>query len=208
VVDDERVGELDDEDVSVIYRPFLQDPWTKLNLVVRTAGEPDSVVNAVRGEAQALDPNLALYAVATMERLIAERPSTFLRRYPALLMTVFAAIALALAAVGIYGVISYSVTQRTQELGIRMALGAQRRDLLKLVLGQGLRLASLGVACGLALALALTRLMRSLLFGVSATDPLTFSAVAALLAGVTLLASYIPALRATKVDPIVALRCE
>src|SRR5262245_28372661 len=208
VVDDERVGELDDEDVSVIYRPFLQDPWTKLNLVVRTAGEPDSVVNAVRDEAQALDPNLALYAVATMERLIAERPSTFLRRYPALLMTVFAAIALALAAVGIYGVISYSVTQRTQELGIRMALGAQRRDLLKLVFWQGLRLASLGVASGLAVALALTRLMQGLLFGVGATDPLIFGLAAGLLLAVALLACYLPARRATRLDPLAALHCE
>jgi putative ABC transport system permease protein len=208
VVDDERVGELDEEDQSVIYRPFLQDAWTKLNLVVRTAGEPDGVVNAVRGEAQALDPNLALYAVATMERLIAERPSTFLRRYPALLMAVFAAIALALAAVGIYGVISYSVTQRTQELGIRMALGARRRDLLKLVLRQGLRLALLGVASGLAVALALTRLMRSLLFGVSATDPLIFGLATGLLVAVALLACYLPARRATRLDPLAALRCE
>jgi predicted permease len=208
VVDDERVGELDEEDMSVIYRPSLQDPWTKLNLVIRTAGEPDSVVNAVRGEAQTLDPNLALYAVATMGQLIAERPSTFLRRYPALLMAVFAAIALALAAVGIYGVISYSVTQRTKEFGIRMALGARRRDLLKLVLGQGLRLASLGVAGGLAVALALTRLMQGLLFGVNATDPLIFGLAAGLLVAVALLACYLPARRATRLDPLAALRCE
>jgi putative ABC transport system permease protein len=208
VVDDERAGELDEEAMSVIYRPFQQDPWTKLNLVVRTAGEPDSVVNALRGETQALDPNLALYAVATMEQLIAERPSTFMRRYPALLMVVFATIAMALAAVGIYGVISYSVAQRTQELGIRMALGARRSDLLKLVLWQGLRLASLGVASGLAVALALTRLMRGLLFGVSATDPLIFGLATGLLLAVALLACYLPARRATRLDPLAALRCE
>jgi len=123
-------------------------------------------------------------------------------------MVVFATIAMALAAVGIYGVISYSVTQRTQELGIRMALGARRRDLLKLVLWQGLRLASLGVASGLAMALALTRLMQGLLFGVGATDPLIFGLATGLLALVALLACYLPARRATRLDPLAALRCE
>jgi putative ABC transport system permease protein len=208
VADDERAGELDEDAVSVVYRPFLQEPWTKLNLVVRTAGDPSSIVNAVRGEVQALDPNLALYSVATMEQLIAERPSTFLRRYPALLMSVFAALALTLAGIGLYGVISYSVNQRRHEIGIRMALGAERRDVLKLIIGQGMMLTLIGVASGLAAALALTRLMQSLLFDVSATDPLTFIIVSALLAGVTLLACWIPARRATKVDPLAALRCE
>ena len=208
VVDDERVGELDEEAVSVVYRPYLQDPWTKVNLVVRTAGDPGGAVNAVRGEVQALDQNLALYAVATMEQLIAEQPATFLRRYPALLLTAFAALALVLAAVGIYGILSYAVRLRAHELGIRLALGAQRADLFKLVLGQGLWLTLLGIASGLAVALALTRLMRSLLFDVSATDPLIFAGIALLLLLVALLACYIPARRATKVDPLVALRCE
>jgi putative ABC transport system permease protein len=179
-----------------------------MNLVVRTAGDPASIVNAVRGEVQALDPNLALYSVATMEQLIAERPSTFLRRYPALLMAVFAAIALTLAAVGIYGVISYAVTQRTHEIGIRMALGAERRDVLRLVIGQGMRLVLVGAAGGVLAALALTRLLRGLLFGVSATDPLTFIVVTALLALVALLACYVPARRAAKLDAMVALRYE
>ncbi|HVG19637.1 MAG TPA: ABC transporter permease [Blastocatellia bacterium] len=208
VVDDERVGELDEEATAVVYRPYLQDPWTKLNLVVRTAGDPVSIVNAVRGEVQAIDQDLALYSVATMEQLIAERPSTFLRRYPALLMAVFAAIALILAAIGIYGIISYSVNQRTHEIGVRMALGAQPRDVLRLIIGQGMVLILFGVAGGVAAALALTRLMHSLLFGVSATDPLTFILVTALLALVALLACYIPARRATKVDPMIALRYE
>ncbi len=208
VVDDERVGELDEEAEAVVYHPYLQEPWTRLNLVVRTAGDPVSVVNAVRGEVQALDQNLALYSVATMEQLIAERPSTFLRRYPALLMAVFAAIALILAAIGIYGVVSYSVTQRTHEIGVRMALGAQRGDVLRLIIGQGMVLMLSGVACGVMAALALTRLMDSLLFGVSATDPLTFIVVTALLLLVALLACYIPARRATKLDPMLALRYE
>ncbi|HEV2913008.1 MAG TPA: ABC transporter permease [Pyrinomonadaceae bacterium] len=209
VVDDERVGELDEEAAAaVVYHPFLQEPWTKLNLVVRTAGDPTSIVNAVRGEVHAIDPDLALYSVATMEQLIAERPSTFLRRYPALLMALFAAIALILAAIGIYGVISYSVNQRTHEIGVRMALGAQAGDVLRLIIGQGMVLILFGVAGGVAAALALTRLMRSLLFSVSATDPLTFILVTALLVLVALLACYIPARRATKVDPMTALRYE
>ncbi len=208
VVDDERVGELDEESVSVVYRPYLQDPWTKLNLVVRTVGDPGDIASAVRGEVRLLDQNLALYDVAPMEQLIAERPATFLRRYPALLLAVFAALALVLAVVGIYGVISQTVSQRTQELGIRMALGAGRREVFKLIIGQALRLMLLGVASGLAAALALTRLLQSLLFGVSATDPLIFGLVTGLLLLAAVLAGYLPARRATKVDPLLALRCE
>jgi putative ABC transport system permease protein len=175
---------------------------------MRTAGDPSNFVHAVRGEVQALDPNLALYSVATMEQLIAERPATFLRRYPALLLGLFAALAMILAAVGIYGVISYSVKQRTHEIGIRMALGAERRDVLKLIVGQGIVLTLCGVAGGLMAALVLTRMMQGLLFNVNANDPLTFITVSALIAVVALLACYIPARRATKVDPMIALRCE
>jgi putative ABC transport system permease protein len=205
------VGELDQEAASVAYRPFLQTPWTRLNLAVRTAGEPGSIANAVRGEVQALDPNLALYSVATMEQRIAERPATFMRRYPALLMAVFAALALSLAAVGIYGVVSYSVKQRTHEIAIRLALGAQSRDVLRLVIGQGMRLAAAGVVIGLALALALAKLMTgfsALLYGVRATDSTTFALIALLLLAVALLACYVPARRTTQVDPLTALRSE
>jgi putative ABC transport system permease protein len=131
-----------------------------------------------------------------------------MRRYPALLISLFAGLALVLAAVGIYGVISYTVSQQTHEIGVRMALGAQQRDVLRLVLSRGVKLALIGIGIGLAMALAVTRLMQGLLFGVSATDSVTFATVAALLFVVALLACLIPARRATRVDPLVALRYE
>jgi putative ABC transport system permease protein len=145
-------------------------------------------------------------AVATMDQLLADSLSR--SRFTMLLLGIFAAVALLLAAVGIYGLIAYSVTQRAQELGIRIALGAERHDVLRLVLAQGTRLTLLGVAIGVLAAIAFSRLLSTLLFGVSATDPLTFAGVAALLAVVALAACFIPARRATKVDPMVALRYE
>lgn len=208
MVDDERVGALDEEPAPVAYRPYLQSPWARIALVARTSAEPETIINAVRSETRALDPDLALYEVMTMERLIADTPSIFMRRYPALLLTCFAALALSLAAIGIYGVISYSVNQRTREIGLRMALGAQTGDVLKLVLKQGMALILTGVALGLVAALALTRLMRSLLFGIGATDPQTFIGIALLLVLVALIACWIPARRAARVDPMIALRCE
>ena len=208
VVDDERVGQLDEAPVSVVYRPYLQDPWTKLNLVVRTTDEPYSVVNAVRSEVQTLDPNLAIFSVATMEQIIAVQPATFLRRYPALLLGLFAAVALILAAVGIYGVISCSVSQRTHEIGVRMALGARPTDVLRSVVGEGMKLTLIGVAVGLIASLLLTRLLASLLFEVSATDPLMFVLISLLLSLVALVACWRPAWRATKVDPLTALRSD
>jgi predicted permease len=208
VVDDERVGALDEESASVVYRPYVQEPWTKLNLVVRTPADPQSIVNAVRGEVRALDQDLAIYSVTTMEQLIDDTQSVFLRRYPALLMAVFAAIALILATVGIYGVISYSVSQRTHEIGIRMALGAPRRKVLIMVLGDGMAKVLAGIALGLAGALVLTRVMSNLLFEVTPTDPMTFVSISLLLTVVALLACWIPARRATRVDPMAALRDE
>jgi putative ABC transport system permease protein len=208
VVGDEKVTGLDSATTPVVYGPFLQDPTRTINLVVRTTSDPAGVAASVRGEIRALDADLAVFAVRTMEQLINNSPSTFLRRYPAFLIGVFAAVAMLLAMVGIYGVISYSVTQRTHEIGVRMALGAQRSDIFKMILGQGLVLTFVGVVAGLLAALVLTRFLSSLLFGVTATDPLTYLAVSLPLILIALLASYIPARKATKVDPMVALRYE
>jgi ABC-type antimicrobial peptide transport system permease subunit len=153
-----------------------------------------------------LDPDLPVTNVRSMEQLI--EASTGQRRFAMLLLGLFSGIALLLASVGLYGVMSYTVTQRAPELGVRMALGAGARDVLGLVLGQGMRLALLGVGIGLVAALAVTRLLRSMLFGVSATDPATYVGISLLLLGVTLVACWLPARRATRVDPVVVLRAD
>jgi putative ABC transport system permease protein len=189
-----------------VYFPLLQRPNNNLSLAVRTAAEPANLTATIRQELQKLDPNLPVYNVMTMAQQVARQ--TTQARFSAWLLGIFGALALALAAVGIYGVMSYLVTQHTREIGIRMALGAQARDVLKLVVGQGLALTLIGVGVGLIGALALTRLMKTLLFGVSATDPLTFAVIALLLVSIALLACWIPARRATKVDPVIALQCE
>jgi putative ABC transport system permease protein len=174
--------------------------------VVRAPLNTPNLLPAIREQIWALDKDMPIAKVATMDRLLAE--SVAQPRFRTLLLGIFAAVALVLASVGIYGVISYSVTQRTHEIGIRMALGAQARDVIKLVIRQGIALAFIGVAIGLAASFALTRLMETLLFEVSTTDRATFAGVAALLVAVAVLACWIPARRASLVDPMVALRRE
>ena len=208
-----RQNGLDEEGRPGIYRPWTQinprwaaDYTRAMDLIVKASVEPTRLVAAIRGEVQAVDKDQPLGNVRTLEALVAE--SVAPRRFSLLLVSVFAGVALLLGAVGLYGVLSYVVTQRAREIGIRMALGAQRSDVLKLILAQGMTLALTGVAAGMAAAFALTRLMSGLLFGVSATDPLTFMLIALLLLVVALVACYLPARRATRVDPLIALRYE
>jgi putative ABC transport system permease protein len=179
---------------------------TRQNFIVRAEGDPSLIAGAVRAAVREADPALPIFGMQTMSDTVAD--SLARPRFLSLLLGAFSVISLAMAAVGIYGVMSYSVSRRTQEIGVRMALGARSSDVLMMVLGQGTKLAAIGVAIGLAGAFLLTRVMSTLLFEVSVTDPATFAAVVALLAIVTLLACYIPARRATKVDPMIALRCE
>lgn len=189
-----------------VYFPLLQRPNNNLSLAVRTAAEPTNLTAAIRQELQKLDPNLPVFGVTTMAQQVARQ--TTQARCTTWLLSIFGAVALLLSAVGIYSVMAYAVEQRKHEVGIRLALGARVGDVLKLVLKQGMRLALLGVAVGLGAALALTQLMKGLLFGVAAVDPLTYTGIALLLTTVALLACLIPAWRATKVDPMIALRHE
>lgn len=177
-----------------------------MKLAVRTSSDPLGFAPALRRAVMELDGEQPVSAVASMEQNLADSVAT--KRFSTTLLGIFAVLALLLATIGIYGVISFSVTRRTHEIGVRMALGARRADVLRMVVGQGTLLALIGVAIGLAAALALTRFIGSLLYGVQATDPLVFLGVSLLLTAVAALASYLPARRAARVDPMVALRYE
>lgn len=206
VVGEARYGSLGDKPSPHVYLPYTQMTWGGMTLFVRSGLDPAALTPAIRREVQAIDPDQSLYDVKMLGESLSE--SVAPRRHASALLGGFAALALVLAAVGLYGVMAYSVAQRTHELGVRVALGARSADVLKMVLGQGMLLVLIGTVVGLAAAAALTRLIESLLFGVSPTDPATFMVIVLLLVLVSLLACYIPARRATRVDPLTALRYE
>ena len=206
VVGDVRNRSLNAEARPAYYVPQTQIPFSQMVMVVKTDHDPHSLVSMATKDVGAMDPDLPLFDVKTMEEYLSA--SVAAPRFNTTLLSIFAGVALVLTMVGLYGVMSYSVAQRTNEIGIRMALGAQGRDVLMMIVKQGSKLILFGLAIGLAAAYAVTRLLASLLFGVTAKDPFTFAAVATLLAMVALLACYLPAWRATKVDPMEALRCE
>lgn len=189
-----------------VYVPFRQSPTSGMQFIVKSAADPTALTSAIRGVVASIDKDQPIFAISTMNDLVSNSIST--RRITLILLGLFSALALILAAIGIYGVISYSVAQRTHEIGVRMALGARRGDVMRMVLKQGVTISLAGVVVGLAVSIGLARLMSSLLFSVSANDPLTFAGVALLLMAVAILACYVPARRATKVDPMVALRWE
>jgi len=189
------------------YAPYAQLPITKsLTLALRTESDPRGLISAVRAEVQLLDKELPVFEIKTLDQHFNAAVAS--PRFHALLLAIFAGVALILTMIGLYGVMAHAVAQRTHEIGIRQALGAQGSDVLRLVVRQGMKLTLIGMLLGVSGALALTRLMETMLFGVSATDPLTFAGVALLLALVALVACWIPARRATKVDPMIALRCD
>jgi putative ABC transport system permease protein len=206
-VGDARRRSLAAEAEPEFYVPFQQAGQRRMNLVVRAgAGDPLALTTSLRGAVAELDKEQLIWQTRTLDQLVSA--SVAGRRFNMTLLGLFAAVAMLLAALGLYGVMAYTVTRRTHEIGVRMALGARGSDVLRMVVGQGMKLAAAGVLLGLAAAFALTRVLASLLYGVSTTDPLTYAGLAALLGTVAFLASYLPARRATKVDPMEALRYE
>ena len=206
VAEDVKHVRVEDPVEPTLYLPYTQRPESPSLLIVRAGGDRGALVRAVRREVYALDRNAPVYGVKSMAERAREATSRV--RFVALLLAVFAGVAVVLSAVGVYGVMSYTVAQRTHEIGVRMALGARPGDVLRLIVGQGMLLALAGVVLGLAAAFALTRVIRGMLYEVSATDPATFVAVSALLVIVSLASCLVPARRVTKVDPLIALRVE
>ena len=204
VVANTVVNQIGEDPQPVAYLPMTQGYSPFATVQVRTTGKPEAVIATVRGEVQSLAPNLAITNVQTIHEIMSQ--ALWAPRMGAALLTLFGVLALVLAGVGVYGVLSYSVNQQRQEIGIRRALGAQEGHVLRLVVGQGLRLAVVGLVVGLVLAALFTRMLASLLFGVSSTDPWTFLSVTTVLALVAVIACYVPARRAIQVDPLVALR--
>jgi putative ABC transport system permease protein len=206
VVSDVKHSSLDTESGLEMYVPYTQKPFNFMGLVVRTTGDPIRMAPAVRGEILSIDRSQPVYDVKSMSQIVGASVSQ--PRLYTLLLGIFATLAVVLAAVGIYGVMSYSVTQRSHEIGIRMALGADRSDILKMVVGNGMLLAAIGMAVGLGAAFIAARVLESLLFGVGIRDVTTFISVPLLLAAIAFLSCFIPARRATRIDPMVALRYE
>ena len=206
IVGDVKFGALDAPTPPEVYLPHAQHPVSDLTLAVQTTSEPLSAVPTARALLAAMDRELPMADVRTMNDLIGQ--SIAERRFVMLLLAAFAALAVLLAAIGIYGVLAYIVTQRVQEIGVRLAIGASPRDVVRLFVREGAVLTAIGLACGLAGALAAARALTSLLFGVDATDPSTFASVAVALAAVAFVASYVPARRAARVDPMTALRTD
>ncbi len=206
VVGDVHLSALNQDPGPAMYFTAWSGPWPSMDVVIRTAGDPLLSLQAVRQRLHELDAELPMANVRSMDQWLSA--SAAQPRLNAWLVAAFACVALALAAIGVYGVLSYSVTQRTREIGLRMALGAERSSVLRLVVREGMAVAVVGIAAGLVGALAVSRVLGSLLYGVPERDPATFAGVAAALAVVALLACAAPAWRASKVDPMVALRCE
>jgi putative ABC transport system permease protein len=206
VVGNIRQESITDEAIPEMYVPFAQMPMNGSTVMVRTSSDPLALAGAVRGEVLAIDPNQPIFDVKTLAQRVNEVSAV--SRSLMLLFSVFALLALVLGAVGIYGLISYSVTQRTHEIGIRMALGARTANVLSLIMKNGLTLVLMGIVIGVGGAMALTRFMTTLLFGVTPTDSVTFVVVSFVFFVISIIASLIPAVRATRVDPLVALRYE
>jgi predicted permease len=206
VVADVHAAALDRAPQPTVYVPYRQDPWPFMTFALRTEAAPATLTAAVRDAIWRVDKDQPVGAVLTMDQQLSN--SLTRRRFSVTLLTAFGVVAASLAAIGLYGVLAFIVAQRRREIGVRMALGAQPRDVIADVLGHGLRLAGAGIVVGLGLALMATRLLNSLLFGTSPTDALTFAAVASLLVAIAAAASLVPALRASRVDPLIALRDE